>query len=37
MRLEYGFQLAECDVPRFAVEAVEARVLAVFGSEQLRA
>ncbi|MEZ4332915.1 MAG: hypothetical protein R3F35_14225 [Myxococcota bacterium] len=23
MRLEYGFQLAECDVPRFAVEAVE--------------
>lgn len=23
MRLEYGFQLSECDVPRFAVEAVE--------------
>lgn len=23
MRLEYGFQLAECEVPRFAVEAVE--------------
>lgn len=23
MRLEYGFELAECDVPRFAVEAVE--------------
>jgi hypothetical protein len=23
MRLEYGFSLAECDVPRFAVEAVE--------------
>jgi hypothetical protein len=23
MRLEYGFPLAECDVPRFAVEAVE--------------
>lgn len=23
MRLEYGFQLAECTVPRFAVEAVE--------------
>jgi hypothetical protein len=23
MRLEYGFQLAECAVPRFAVEAVE--------------
>lgn len=23
MRLEYGFQLSECEVPRFAVEAVE--------------
>ena len=23
MRLEYGFSLADCDVPRFAVEAVE--------------
>ena len=23
MRLEYGFELAECDIPRFAVEAVE--------------
>ena len=23
MRLEYGFELAECEVPRFAVEAVE--------------
>jgi hypothetical protein len=23
MRLEYGFSLAECEVPRFAVEAVE--------------
>jgi hypothetical protein len=23
MRLEYGFQLSDCDVPRFAVEAVE--------------
>lgn len=23
MRLEYGFQLEECEVPRFAVEAVE--------------
>jgi hypothetical protein len=23
MRLEYGFQLADCEVPRFAVEAVE--------------
>ena len=23
MRLEYGFQLAEVDVPRFAVESVE--------------
>jgi len=23
MRLEYGFQLTECEVPRFAVEAVE--------------
>ena len=23
MRLEYGFSLAECDVPRFSVEAVE--------------
>ena len=23
MRLEYGFELEECDVPRFAVEAVE--------------
>ncbi len=23
MRLEYGFQLQECEVPRFAVEAVE--------------
>lgn len=23
MRLEYGFQLAACDVPRFAVEAGE--------------
>ena len=23
MRLEYGFQLADCDTPRFAVEAVE--------------
>lgn len=23
MRLEYGFELADCDVPRFAVEAVE--------------
>ena len=23
MRLEYGFALADCEVPRFAVEAVE--------------
>ena len=23
MRLEYGFELEQCDVPRFAVEAVE--------------
>lgn len=23
MRLEYGFELAECEIPRFAVEAVE--------------
>lgn len=23
MRLEYGFQISECEVPRFAVEAVE--------------
>ena len=23
MRLEYGFQLTDCEVPRFAVEAVE--------------
>lgn len=23
MRLEYGFQLQECEIPRFAVEAVE--------------
>ncbi len=23
MRLEYGFELSECSVPRFAVEAVE--------------
>jgi hypothetical protein len=23
MRLEYGFQLSDCEVPRFAVEAVE--------------
>lgn len=23
MRLEYGFQLNDCDVPRFAVESVE--------------
>jgi hypothetical protein len=23
MRLEYGFQLTDCDIPRFAVEAVE--------------
>ncbi len=23
MRLEYGFELAQCEVPRFAVEAVE--------------
>jgi len=23
MRLEYGFELQECEVPRFAVEAVE--------------
>lgn len=23
MRLEYGFQLTDCDTPRFAVEAVE--------------
>lgn len=23
MRLEYGFQLTECEIPRFAVEAVE--------------
>ena len=23
MRLEYGFQLANCETPRFAVEAVE--------------
>jgi hypothetical protein len=23
MRLEYGFQLNDCEVPRFAVEAVE--------------
>lgn len=23
MRLEYGFELSECPVPRFAVEAVE--------------
>jgi len=23
MRLEYGFQLSACEVPRFAVEAVE--------------
>ena len=23
MRLEYGFRLEECEVPRFAVEAVE--------------
>ena len=23
MRLEYGFSLADCDIPRFAVEAVE--------------
>jgi hypothetical protein len=23
MRLEYGFSLAECETPRFAVEAVE--------------
>ena len=23
MRLEYGFELSDCDVPRFAVEAVE--------------
>lgn len=23
MRLEYGFELSECEVPRFAVEAVE--------------
>lgn len=23
MRLEYGFQLQECETPRFAVEAVE--------------
>jgi len=23
MRLEYGFSLADCEVPRFAVEAVE--------------
>ncbi len=23
MRLEYGFPLSECEVPRFAVEAVE--------------
>jgi hypothetical protein len=23
MRLEYGFQVSECEVPRFAVEAVE--------------
>ncbi len=23
MRLEYGFTLADCEVPRFAVEAVE--------------
>ena len=23
MRLEYGFKLEECEVPRFAVEAVE--------------
>ena len=23
MRLEYGFQLAECEIPRFSVEAVE--------------
>jgi hypothetical protein len=23
MRLEYGFKIDECDVPRFAVEAVE--------------
>lgn len=23
MRLEYGFRIEECDVPRFAVEAVE--------------
>ena len=23
MRLEYGFELADCEVPRFAVEAVE--------------
>ncbi|MEM9174639.1 MAG: hypothetical protein AAGC67_05350 [Myxococcota bacterium] len=23
MRLEYGFELQECEIPRFAVEAVE--------------
>ncbi len=23
MRLEYGFELSDCEVPRFAVEAVE--------------
>ena len=23
MRLEYGFELADCETPRFAVEAVE--------------
>ena len=23
MRLEFGFELAECEIPRFAVEAVE--------------
>jgi hypothetical protein len=23
MRLEYGFELEECEIPRFAVEAVE--------------
>ncbi len=23
MRLEYGFELSECEIPRFAVEAVE--------------
>ena len=26
MRLEYGFELEECKVPRFAVEAVDDRL-----------